>query len=258
MNILSYLLGFSLVLLSAVQTADLFIRSDRALQKIEIEFVDYTKLLLKTPKNKQKGSLTLAAALITALLSLTLLFFVTKMKIEYKEALYRKESYLCFHYLNVKTQKYIDEMAYFNVALTAAYLALHSAVATAEAMEAFKALILSRNIRHFVYIKSLIQNSNCKKLEGQNFLKNTPFKIQPNFALITKSDETSIVRQKEWSITYFKRPSGIRLKKSFCLKSHFSISSAYLPQTLVDSTEIPIVVLSSSNCFSGALSSLSF
>ncbi len=258
MNILSYLLGFSLVLLSAVQTADLFIRSDRALQKIEIEFVEYTKLLLKTPKNKQKGSLTLAAALITALLSLTLLFFVTKMKIEYKEALYRKDSYLCFHYLNVKTQKYIDEMANFNVALTAAYLALHIAVATAEATEAFRVLILTRNIRHFVYINSLIQNSNCKKLEGQNFLKNTPFKIQPNFALITKSDETSIVRQKEWSNTYFKRPSGIRLKKAFCLKSYFSIYSAYLPQTKVNLTEIPIVDLSSSNCFSGALSSLSF
>jgi hypothetical protein len=144
MIILNYLLAISLVILSVVKTADIFIQSDKALGKIEAHFVDQTKNLLKTSKNAEKGNISLTAAVLTALLSLLLLFFITKMKIEYREAVYRKDSYLCFHYLNRQTEKYITEMAIFNWSLRAAFAAQGSVVATAEAAEVFNALTIVR------------------------------------------------------------------------------------------------------------------
>ncbi|MDD4972803.1 MAG: hypothetical protein PHY93_00550 [Bacteriovorax sp.] len=255
MIILNYLLAISLVILSVVKTADIFIQSDKALGKIEAQFVDQTRGLLKSPDNDEKGNISLTAAVLTTILSLLLLFFIAKMKIEYREAIYRKDSYLCFHYLNRQTEKYITEMAIFNWALTAAFAAQGSGVATAEAIEVFKALTIARNIRHFYYLKKLAINKYCQLPETYSYLKNTPFKIQANLALITNPDETSIIRQKKWSYLYYKWPTGIRLKKSFCLKSEFQMEDAFIPNTTYTSSEIQIAGLSSLKCFSGPSSS---
>jgi hypothetical protein len=251
MIILNYLLAISLVILSVVKTADIFIQSDKALGKIEAHFVDQTKNLLKTSKNAEKGNISLTAAVLTALLSLLLLFFITKMKIEYREAVYRKDSYLCFHYLNRQTEKYITEMAIFNWSLRAAFAAQGSVVATAEAAEVFKALTIVRNIRHFYYMKKLASNKYCQLPETFSYLKNTPFQIQANLALITNIDETSIMRQNKWSYLYYKRPAGIRLKKSFCLKSEFQMEDVFIPKVTYTSSEVQIAGLSSLKCLSG-------
>jgi hypothetical protein len=251
MFILNYLLAISLVILSVVKTADLFIQSDIALGKIEAKFVAQTKKLLKSPNNDEKGNISLTAAVLTVLLSLLLLFFITKMKIDYREAVYRKESYLCFHYMNRQTEKYIKEMAIFNWSLSAAFAAQSSGVATAEAVEVFKALTIVRNIRHFYYLKKLASNKYCHVPETYSYLKNTPFRIQVNLALITNIDETSIMRQKKWSYQYYKIPTGIRLKKSFCLKSEFQMQDVYFPNASYTSSEIQMAGLSSLKCFSG-------
>lgn len=253
MIILNYLLATSLVVISAVKTADLFIKSDQALFKIQSQFIDQTRNLLK--KDNQNGSISLMAALFTSLLSLLLVFYISKMKIEYREAVYRKESYLCFGYLNRQSEKYITEMSRFNLGLAAAYSAQASGVATAQAAAIFRALVVARNIRHFYYLKTFAGNKYCRLPQTYSYLKNAPFKMTSNLALVTNVDETSIMRQKKWSYQYYKDPSGIRLKKSFCLKSEFRAENAFSPNTKYLSSEIQIVGLSNSKCFFGASSS---
>ena len=255
MIILNYLLALTLVILSVVKTADLFVQSDKVLEKIEARFVDQTKNLLqksnKSPNLDQKGSISLTASVLTTLLSLLLLFYITKMKINYQEAVYRKDSYLCFHYLNRQTEKYIKEMAIFNWSLRTAYLIQNSGLASAESIAAIKGLILARNIRHFFYIKNMTRNQYCHIPETVPFLRNIPFKTQTNFTLITNNDETSIIRQKKWNYRYYKQPIGIRLKKSFCLISQFEMNGPFIPKTSYAESESNLEDLSNLKCSSG-------
>lgn len=250
MSILNYLLAFTLILLSVVKTADLFIISDKALTKIENKFVDKTRALHKN----EKGNISLTAAALTTILSVLLLFYLTKMKLEYKEALYRKESYLCFHYLDVETQKYIKEMAIFNWSLRSAFAARSTVVNGVEGEVIFKALTIARNVRHFIYLKKIAKNKYCQLPETFSYLKNTPYKIREIGALETNLDETSIVRQNKWSYQIIKNPSGIRLSKSFCLISDFQMEGAFSPQSSFQSSEAPIKDLSNLKCFFGSSS----
>lgn len=251
MFIINYFLALAIILLSVVKTADLFIQSDKALTKKVQQFEGHTQNLLKKNNESEKGNISLVAAVFTTLLSLTLLFFITKMKVEYREAVYRKESYLCFQFLNRETQKYIKEMALFNWALKSAFIAQSSGVATAEAISLFKALTFTRNLRHLNYLKKLTINPYCQMPETFSFLKNIPFKTNPSLMLLTNIDQTSIIRLKKWTTTYYKNPKGIRLKKSFCLKSEFQIENSFTPYTTYSSKEIAAGVLSSLKCFSG-------
>lgn len=251
MFILNYILAFTLILLSVVKTADLFIHSDRALTKLQDQFVKTTKELIAPPK----GNISLNAAVLSALLSLLLLFYVTKMKIEYSEARYRKDSYLCGHYLNIQTKKYIKEMSVFNWGLRSAFAAKSTVIAGVEGEVIWRALTHARNLRHFNYLRKLSKNKFCQFPETLSYLKNTPFKIQKTLALVTNIDETSIVREKQWTNTYYKNPKGIRLKKSFCLKSSFQLKNAFTPDPSYQSEEIAIVGLSSLKCLSGSSSS---
>ena len=255
MYILNYLMAISLLIISVAQTTEFFIKSNKMLEKIEHQFVDQTKNLLKPATNNEKGSISLLAAILTLILSLIFIFYITKMKIEYREAVYRKESYLCFQYMNKKTIAYIGEMAKFNWALSAAYIAQFSAVATAEAIEAFKALVLARNIRHFNYIKNLATNKYCKIPETISYLKNIPFKTKETYALSTNINETTSMRQSKWTYQYYKLPKGIRLKNSFCLKSNFQMKNAFFPNLKFTSQEFQMTGLSSSKCLPGSSSS---
>jgi len=255
MYILNYLMALSLLIISVAKTTEFFIKSDKFLEKIEHQFVDQTKSLLKQTKNNEKGSISLTAAALTLILSLIFIFYITKMKIEYREAVYRKESYLCFQYMNQKTISYISEMAKFNWALSAAYIAQFSVVATAEAIQTFKALVLTRNIRHFNYIKNLTTNKYCRIPEAISYLKNIPFKTKANYALSTNINEASIMRQSKWTYQYYKLPKGIRLKNSFCLKSDFQMKNAFFPSLKLTSQEFQMTGLSSLKCLPGSSSS---
>lgn len=250
MIILNYLLAISLILLSVVKTADLFIASDKALTKTQNQFIQKTRALHKN----DKGNISLAAAALTVILSALLLFFVTKMKLEFKEALYRKESYLCFHYLNIETQNYIKEMSRFNWSLRTAFAARNTVVNGVEGEVIFKALTLARNARHFYYLKKLAKNRFCQIPETLSYLRNLPLKIQNTGALETNVDETSIVRQNKWSYLYYKKPDGIRLKKSFCLKAEVQMEGAFSPKSSFQTSEVEIRGISSLKCFSGSSS----
>lgn len=246
MGILNYLLALSLVIVSVVKTADLFIKSDRSLLSLQEKFINSTRDLLKS----NKGSISLVAALMTVILSSLLLFYITKMQIEFEEAKYRSQSYLCAQYLNIQTKKYIKEMAIFNWSLRAAFAAKNSVVAGVEGTVIWRGLSMARDARHYNYMRKLAKNKHCHLPETFHYVSNTPFKIKPTLGLVTNIDETSIVRQKEWDYQYYKIPKGIRFKKSFCLKSHFKIKDAWMPDPRFQSEEITADSLSL-KCLSG-------
>ena len=250
MIILSYILAFSLVILSVVKTTEIFIQSNKSLEKIESQFVDQTRRLIKKADN-EKGNISLVAALMTVLLSFLLLFFVTKMKLNFQESLYRKDSYLCVKFLNTKTEKYISEMVHFNWLLRSAFIVVNSGMATVEAQGILKTLTIVRNLSHFNYLKKIGLNHYCQSHEVLSYIKNIPFKTQPTLALTTNLDQTVILRQNKWTLYYYKLPNGIRIKKSFCLKSSFLVESEFFPKTNYSTIEIPIEDLSSLKCSSG-------
>ena len=237
--ILNYLLAISMLVLSVLKTSEIFINSNQALMKFQNEFIQQTSK--SNFKNNRQGNISLTAAVFTTLLSALFLFYIAKMKIEYQEALYRKDSYLCVHYLNFQTQNYVEEMAKFNIALRSAFVAQMSKDSVAVAL--FKAIIAARNIRHLFYIKKMSGYQYCQIKETLSYFTNWPFEMNSNLLLNTNIDETTKLKNKKWSLSYYHFPTGIRWKNSFALKSTFSINGIFFPKFSVTTEEINPPVL---------------
>ncbi len=250
MIILNYLLSISLIVTTIIKTTELFIGSDKALVKIQEQFIQDTKKLHKN----QKGSVSLLAISLITMISCLLLFYVTKMKLEYRESVYRSQSYLCFHYLNTETEKYISEMAKFNIAIRAAFLAQKTVASGISAVVIFKGLVIARNTRHFLFVKKIMSNKYCHFPETISFVENSPFKTKNKLLLETNIDETSRLRTTKWTNSLYLNPKGIRLKKSFCLQSLFQVQNAFFPNTKYSTSEQALEDLSNLKCFYGSSS----
>lgn len=198
------------------------------------------KLLQKifTTTKNEKGSVSLLGATFTSILSLFLLFLVLKMQLEYREAQYRKQSYLCFKFLVSQTESYVSQMTKLNWALRSAYAAQYSGVATKEAAVAFKALVIYRNGRHVSYVKNLLQNRYCSFPESMSFVKTQPYQVKNIFVLDTAIDETTKVRASKWKNIVTISPKKIRATRLFSLTADFSIESSFLPKLHYTSKEV--------------------
>jgi hypothetical protein len=239
-------LALSLILISVVKTAEIFIVSDKELRKKQERFISATRKTLE--HRNEKGNISLIGATFTVILSGLLLFFITKMQLEYREAVYRQESYLCFGYLNKKTKDYITEMSRFNIALRTAFAARNTVVNGVEGEAIFKTLALLRDARHLNYMKNISFNKYCHLPETIFYLEKTPFELTATGTLATNIDETSIVREKKWTNQIVKIPHAIRLKKAFCLTATFEISGAFFPDVKMASAEAPLTDLSNLKC----------
>jgi hypothetical protein len=165
------------------------------------------------------------------------------MQTEYREAQYRKRSYLCFKYLISQTEGYISQMTKLNWALRSAYAAQLSGVATEESVVIFKGLVLYRNGLHLSYMKNLIQNNYCSFPETKDFVKNPPYKVKNVFVLDTSIDETTRIRAPIWKNTITMIPKNIRVSHIFLLSAKFSINNPFLPNLKYVSEEIGKKVL---------------
>jgi hypothetical protein len=193
------------------------------------------------------------AVLLTLMISSLLIFFAYKFKIELNEARYRKDSYLCFQYLNVETQNYVTDMAKFNWGLRTAYAAIFTVVATAQAKAIHQGIVIARNIRHIYYIKNLISNKYCKNaISNFSYLKNLPFETNQAYILNTNIDATSKLRENEWTTTYYKTPNGVRFKNTFCLKATMTAEGAFNPDFKIKTSEISMRGFSQLKCLSGS------
>lgn len=181
--------------------------------------------------------------------SLLLLFFCLKFKLELKEAKYRRDSYLCMHYLNTTTQNYIADMGKFNVALRSAFaLSFTSAIN----QQIFKALKIARDARHLVWIRRISTYRFCSKEMFLLYLNNPPFETKSGGLLLKSNlDATISIRKEKWNITIIKNPSGIRLKKSFCLLSQWQLENAFFPEIKTRTEEIANEGVSKLKCLSG-------
>ena len=245
--ILTYILTFSLLITSVIKFVKVMKFADDRLNEKKSEFINQTK------KTHQDGSITLMAVLLTFMISSLLLFYSYKLKLELKEAHYRKDSYLCFHYLNIKTENYIAEMSKFNIMLRSAYAAMYSGAATAQAKAVHQTLVVVRDARHFYYIKDLIFNEYCKKTTPNfSYLKNLPYQTNHAYMLSTNIDSSSKLRDKKWITTYYKVPIGVRLKNTFCLKAQMSAESAFIANFKIKTSEVSMRGFSQLKCLSGS------
>lgn len=243
-----YLLSFTILITSVIKMADLFSKTDQALLKRQQQFRQHTRDL-----HNQQGNISLMAALLTLMISALLMFFALKMKVELKEARYRKDSYLCFQYLNVETKNYILEMARFNQVLRALFLAISSGAGSAQAKILFEATALTRHGRHFYYVKKLAKNKYCSgKTDSRAFFKNLPFIVTPALILETNIDQTTKLRDSQWTNIFYKNPSGIRLKNSFCLKAEYQVEGNLFPNPKIKTSEIAMQGFSKLKCWSGS------
>jgi hypothetical protein len=201
-------------------------------------------------KNNQ-GSVSLLGATLTSLLSLYLLFFALKMQVEYREAQYRKESYLCFKFLNTTTVDYITQITKLNWALRTAYAAQFSVIATNESIVIFKNLVLYRNAFHVSYMKNLFLNSYCSLPITTDYVKNLPYQTKNIFLLDTLVDETTKIRAKKWKNIISVIPKKIRSSHIFLISVEYSLDGPFLPNLLYTSKEIGKRELLSLNHFFG-------
>lgn len=245
-----YILSFTILITSVIKVADVFMDLDRNLSAKRSEFIKKTQKLHKN----QDGNITLMAALLTLMISGLLMFLTVKNKVELDEARYRKDSYLCFEYLNNETEFYIEDMSKFNILLRALYAAQFAPNATAAAKTAFETAKMTRNARHFYYVKILFKNKWCKDpLESSSYIKNFPYETTLAFVLQTNIDETTKLKAQKWTVTHYKKPNGIRLKNSFCLKADLKVEGIMLPKFKIKTAEISMRDFSKLKCLSGFL-----
>ena len=142
-------------------------------------------------------------------------------------------------------------MARYNNALRAAFIATTISPDKALAQSAFKTLKYIRDGEHFLYLKNINQYPYCTQVEVIAYLTHLPFKIHSNLSLVTLIDETSIIREKKWNLTTMRSPSGIRFKKSFCLKSTFTLKGEFYPAPKLETQEIGFEDSVKLKCLSG-------
>lgn len=247
--ILSYILTITLLVLSVIKMTDIFIKSDQELGQKRQKFIQETRSI---HHESQKGSITMVGILFTLMLSSLLLFFALKMKVELNEARYRKDSYLCFLYLNNETQNYTHLMGRFNMALRALFIAVSSGTGGPQAKVLFTATKKMRDGKHLYYIKKLLSNPHCKdKIASRDWLRHLPFKTSAGLLLQTNIDATTQIRSPQWSNLYYLSPTGIRRKKSFCLKADYQIQGVLQPNLKIKTAEFAMADFSKLKCLSG-------
>jgi len=230
--------------MSVVKTADIFKKANSDLYRSQKSFIKLTR------EKHNSGNISLNGCLFALMFSLLLLFFALKFKIELKEARYRRDSYLCMKYLNVKTQNYIFDLTALNWLLRSAYAA---SKASPKALAAFHSLKMTRNLRHNLYLKDLFTYKYCPKEMGLIYLKNLPYKTKSPVILQTNIDETTQLRESKWTYNLMKNPDGIRFKNSFCLQSTYKMEGVMVPNTKVETRKISNAGISKLKCLSGFL-----
>jgi hypothetical protein len=245
-----YIFCLTILFTSVIKVTDVFMELDKSLTARRVEFIKKTKSL----HQNEKGSITLIAILFTLMISALLMFFALKNKVELKEVQYRSDSYLCFHSLNIETEKYIKDISNFNITLRALYAAQFAPNATAAARALFQATTAMRDSRHFFYVKNLLYNHYCKdKAESLSYLKHIPYETSSSLFLQTNIDETTKLKAREWKVTHYKSPHGIRLKNSFCLEATMQAEGPFFPNFKIKTAEIAMEGFSKLKCSSGFL-----
>lgn len=256
--ILNILMSLSIGLTSAIGLAQVFIKAQKNFISVKKNFDQFTQNKL-TPTTRssfknQRGSISLFGAILTVILSGIFYFILMKEKIILRESIYRKQNYLCFHYLNVKTENYFKEMADYNIALRALFVA-RTLFPKAEPI--YRMVTQIRNVRHLYYMTNIKFNSYCPGISligpTYDYIKNSPFELTGGFLLKTRFDQTSILRGKKWKTKISLSPSGVRRKEIFSLVANWEVDSEFMPKINLKTEENRMMVFSNLKCLFGSL-----
>lgn len=234
---INYIFAIFIFITSATSLADLFLLAQKKTQAENREFIKQTQKKLN--EYNQSGIGTILGISLTLIFSLLFYFFLLVQKTEYNELVYRKNTYLCFNFLDKKTRNYISNISKYNIALRAIALASASGVLTEEAQAAKNVLIATRSILHFSYLKNIVTAPYCHMTDSKDYLKNFPYELEITGALSTNVvDETTILKEENWKNTIGHLSSGIRLSKNFVLNAEYSLSSVFSSTPQVSIKEI--------------------
>lgn len=248
MNLLTQIIAISLLITSVIHVTDVFLELDT---KLTTHVDSFTKQTKQTLLNN-KGNFSYIAVLFLFIVSGLLNFYTLKNNLMIKETRYRKDSYLCMKYLNQETNKYIVEINQFNRIFRALFIAYASGVSIAKIKLAIEITKKIRLVKHLSYLKKLNFNSYCpeKKMSIQ-YLLNFPYETIALSQLRTQVDETIKLRKNQWTTSIIKSPSGIRIKKAFCLRTSFHLKSNFDLNAKIKEEEISMLGFQSWKCSFG-------
>jgi hypothetical protein len=187
------------------------------------QFIDQNKKDRR--KFNEKGFGTLLGISLTFVLSLIFYLYLGMLKIENREIFERTETYLCFKELNDSTKNYISKVGLINKSILIAQGAKLSGVLTPEAQASIDTLKILRGIIHLKYIKSLSITKHCSLKQSSSFLTHLPYETTTPLVLVSGADETTIVKDHEWTLNIFCNPIGLRKTHLYFLKIHYHLLS---------------------------------
>jgi len=189
--------------------------------------------------NNERGSITLLGILFSLFIFsmlITIIYFEKKFYFSLKG---RYQTYLCFKYHLVKTQKYIQTMEKLNSAINVTFpLTLNPATA-AKAQAAINAFKLSQNLLHGSHLKNISFNKYCSYQQNLTSIINLPYMTSGLLVLKRTPNHLVILRKNKWN---FIIPNINKYQKNiipdFYLKAEMTKKLHMTPELQIITAEI--------------------
>jgi hypothetical protein len=176
--------------------------------------------LLKLIDRRQEGSTTIVGMLICLMIGSTILYDILKLYQIEKSIFNRSQLYLCFKYLDINTESYIENIVLGNYSIQAINI---SAIINPATSNASRALIQqAQQIAHYSYLKKMISNNYCSTLQATFFIKNTPYSTNAIGILRRNKFGVTITRQNIWNIFILGQEQKTLLKGVYYLDGPYS------------------------------------
>ncbi len=188
-------------------------------------------LNLKTTIKNNGGIISFPAMLITIMISYAAILAIIVSITSYLSNQRRAKAYLCYRYYTQYTNKYINHMGKFNIAIASSFALQAVPQFYAKAKIVNKILKRTQSIAHISYLKKITSFLNCSWKQRSIFFKTIAYKT--NGTKLSR-DSTGIVplKNKEWKVFI---PS---YKEKFIIWIQYKMESSYGLSAVVDSKEI--------------------
>ncbi|MCK5072586.1 MAG: hypothetical protein KAQ98_04110 [Bacteriovoracaceae bacterium] len=188
--------------------------------------------------NNNNGNVSLVGILITMALLCSSLGVIIRTNNKYEKTASRAQSYLCFKYSLLQTEKYLKRMALFNTTLSVVYpLTLIPATAP-KAKIVHNALKLSQNLVHLSYLKKILHSPYCSVVQSLLVVKNIPYKSIMRVYLKRKPDGTACPARKKWKMTLPEWNKHSKKISRFFLNATFKIKNKYSTKIKIKTKEV--------------------
>ena len=189
--------------------------------------------------NNTRGSITMLGILFSLFifsLLITIIYFEKKFYFSLKG---RYQTYLCFKYHLVKTQKYIKTMEKLNSAINVTFPLTLTPATSAKANAAIAAFKLSQNLLHGSHLKNISFNKYCSYQQNLTSVINLPYMTTGLLVLKRTPNHLVILRKNKWNLII---PNINKYQKNilpdFYLKAQLTKQSQTSPDLKIITAEI--------------------